>query len=77
MKHIAIAIHIVIKDDGEFNANNTSYKPHTSPSNGIYFPPNPAKSTWSDYLDALPTVSNQKSDTDTVISFPTCKLLGG
>ena len=77
MKHISITLHITITDNGDINPNNTSYKPYIWPRTGMYYPPRPAKSAWSSYLDTLSTVSKQKTETAKVIPFPTCKLLEG
>ena len=77
MKHITITLHITITDNGDINPNNTSYKPYIWPRTGMYYPPRPAKSAWSSYLDTLSTVSKQKTEAAKVIQFPTCKLLEG
>ena len=77
MKHISITLHITITDNGDINPNNTSYKPYIWPRTGMYYPPRPAKSAWSSYIETLSTTSKQKTETAKVILFPTCKLLGG
>jgi len=77
MKHIVITLNISIKDGGDINSENTSYKPYIWPRTGMYCPPRPAKSAWSNYMETLSTASKQKTEAAKVISFPTCKLLGG
>lgn len=77
MKHIVITLNISIKDDGDANSNNTSYKPYIWPRTGMYCPPKQAKSTWSSYMETLSTASKQKTEVAKVIPFPTCKLLEG
>jgi hypothetical protein len=77
MKHIAITLNITITDNGNTNSNNTSYKPYIWPRTGMHYPPRPAKSAWSSYMETLSNVSKQKTETAKVIPFPTCKLLGG
>ena len=73
MKHIVITLNISIKDGGDINSENTSYKPFSWPRTGMYYPPRPAKS----YMETLSTASKQKTEAAKIISFPTCKLLGG
>lgn len=75
MKHILINLQITIKDDGDINPSNTSYKPYLWPRGGMHYPPRPAKSAWSSYMETLSTASKQKTETAKVITFPTCKLL--
>jgi hypothetical protein len=77
MKHIVITLNISIKDDGDANFNNTSYKPYIWPRTGMYCPPKPAKSAWSSYMETLSTSSKKKPETAKVIPFPSCKLLEG
>jgi len=78
MKHIVITLNISIKDDsGDHNSTVTSYKPCIWPCPGMHYPPNPAKSAWSSYMETLSNVSKQKTENAKVIPFPTCKLLGG
>ena len=77
MKHILITLHITIKDDGDNNPNNTSYKPYIWPRTGMHYPPRPPKSAWSSYMETLPVASKQKTGAAKVIQFPSCKLLGG
>jgi hypothetical protein len=77
MKHISITLHITITDDGDSNPHNNSYKPYILPATGMNYPPRPAKSAWSRYLQTLPISSKQKSEAVKVIKFPTCKLLKG
>ena len=77
MKHIVITLNISIKDDGDANSNNTSYKPYIWPRTGMYYPPRPAKSAWSSYMETLSTSSKKKPETAKVIPFPSCKLLEG
>jgi hypothetical protein len=77
MKHISITLHITITDNGDINPNNTSYKPYIWPRTGMYYPPRPAKSAWSSYMETLSNTSKQKTESAKVILFPTCKLLGG
>ena len=78
MKHIVIALNISIKDDGDdHNSTATSYKPYIWPRTGMHYPPRPAKSGWSSYMETLSTTSKQKTETAKVITFPTCKLLEG
>ena len=75
MKHILITLSITITDDGDINPSNTSYKPYISPRAGMHYPPRPANSAWSSYMETLSTASKQKTETAKVITFPTCKLL--
>ena len=77
MKHIVITLNISIKDGGDINSENTSYKPYIWPRTGINYPPKTVKSTWSSYLETLPVNSKQKTEAAKVITFPTCKLLEG
>ena len=75
MKHIVINLNIAIEDGDDLNFNTTSCKPYIWPRTGMYFPPKPAKSTWSSYLETLPTASKKKFEGEKVIQFPSCKLL--
>jgi len=77
MKHILITFNITIADDGDINPSNTSYKPNIWPRGGMHYPPRPAKSAWSSYMETLSTASNKKTETAKVITFPSCKLLEG
>ena len=78
MKHIVITLNISIKDDGDDqNLTTTSYKPYIWPRTNMRYPPKPAKSAWSSYMDTLSTASNKRTETAKVVPFPTCKLLEG
>ena len=76
MKHIVITLNISIKDNGDDqNSTTTCYKPYIWPRTVMHYPPKPAKSAWSSYMETLTTTSKQKTETAKVIPFPTCKLL--
>jgi len=78
MKNIFITLNISIKDDSDdHNSTVTSYKPYIWPRTGMHYPPKPAKSAWSSYVETLSTASKKKTDTAKVIPFPSCKLLEG
>ena len=78
MKHIVITLIISIKDDGNDQSPiTTSYKPYIWPRTDMPYPPKPAKSAWSSYMETLSTASKKKTDTAKVIPFKTCKLLEG
>ena len=78
MKHIVITLNISIKDDGgDQNSTTTSYKPYIWPRTEMRYPPRPAKSEWSSYMETASTASNKKTETAKVITFPSCKLLEG
>jgi len=76
MKNIFITLNISIKDDSDdHNSTVTSYKPYIWPCSVMHYPPKPAKSAWSSYMETLSTASKQKTETAKVIPFRTCKLL--